>query len=79
MISFDDTPRWVVPTAFLDDPAAVQAQIGSIAPGGGTAIFPALEAAYNDIVDARGEGQAHPAADRRPLVRRRLRPPDRSR
>ena len=30
-------------------PGAAQAQIGSIAPGGGTAIFPALEAAYNDI------------------------------
>jgi hypothetical protein len=50
VISFDDTPRWVVPTAFLEDTAAVQAQIGSIAPGGGTAIFPALETAYNDIV-----------------------------
>jgi Mg-chelatase subunit ChlD/uncharacterized membrane protein len=50
VISFDDTPRWVVPTGFLDDMAAVQSQIGSIAPGGGTAIFPALETAYNDIV-----------------------------
>lgn len=50
VISFDDTPRWVVPTAFLEDPATAQSQIGSIAPGGGTAIFPALEAAYNDIV-----------------------------
>jgi Mg-chelatase subunit ChlD/uncharacterized membrane protein len=49
VLSFDDTPRWVVPTAFLEDAAAAQAQIGSIAPGGGTAIFPALEAAYNDI------------------------------
>jgi uncharacterized membrane protein len=50
VISFDDTPRWVVPTTFLTEPAVVQSQIGSIAPGGGTAIFPALEAAYNDIV-----------------------------
>ena len=50
VISFDDTPRWVVPTNFLEDPSLVQSQIGSIAPGGGTAIFPALEAAYNDIV-----------------------------
>jgi Ca-activated chloride channel family protein len=50
VISFDDTPRWAVPTNFLEDPAAAQAQISSIAPGGGTAIFPALEAAYNDIV-----------------------------
>ena len=49
VISFDDTPRWVVPTNFLEDTATTQAQIGSIAPGGGTAIFPALEAAYNDI------------------------------
>ncbi|MFN8635968.1 MAG: VWA domain-containing protein [Chloroflexota bacterium] len=50
VISFDDTPRWVVPTGFLEDPTAVQSQIGSIAPGGGTAIYPALETAYNDIV-----------------------------
>ena len=50
VISFDDTPRWVVPTGFLEDTAQVQAQIGSIAPGGGTSIFPALETAYNDIV-----------------------------
>lgn len=50
VISFDDTPRWVVPTNFLEDPSLAQSQIGSIAPGGGTSIFPALEAAYNDIV-----------------------------
>ena len=50
VISFDDTPRWVVPTTFVTDNAAIQSQIGSIAPGGGTAIFPALETAYNDIV-----------------------------
>jgi Mg-chelatase subunit ChlD/uncharacterized membrane protein len=50
VISFDDAARWVVPTTFLNDPAQVQSQIGSIAPGGGTAIFPALETAYNDIV-----------------------------
>jgi uncharacterized membrane protein/Mg-chelatase subunit ChlD len=50
VISFDDTPRWVVPTTFMTEPAVVQSQIGSIAPGGGTAIFPALETAYNDIV-----------------------------
>ncbi|MDP8924655.1 MAG: VWA domain-containing protein, partial [Chloroflexota bacterium] len=50
VVSFDDTPRWVVPTQPLDDVGAVQTQIGSISPGGGTAIFPALEAAVNDIV-----------------------------
>jgi len=50
VVSFDDTPRWVVPTQPLTELAAVQAQIGSIAPGGGTAIFPALDAAVADIL-----------------------------
>jgi Ca-activated chloride channel homolog len=50
VLSFDDTARWVVETQFLTEPGTVQAQIGSISPGGGTAIYPALETAYNDIV-----------------------------
>ena len=79
VISFDDTPRWVVPTAFLEDPVAAQAQIGSIAPGGGTAIFPALEAAYNDISTREAKVRHILLLDGRPLLRRRLRPADRSR
>jgi Mg-chelatase subunit ChlD len=50
VISFDDTPRWVIEMQNMTDPAAVQAAIGSISPGGGTAIFPALETAYDALV-----------------------------
>src|SRR5829696_9292988 len=50
VISFDDTPRWVVEMQNMTDPAGVQTSIGSISPGGGTAIHPALEAAYDALV-----------------------------
>lgn len=50
VISFDDTPRWVVEMTNMTDPAAVQTAIGSISPGGGTAIYPALETAYDALV-----------------------------
>lgn len=50
VISFDDTPRWVIDMDFMTDPARVQAGIGSISPGGGTAIYPALETAYDALV-----------------------------
>lgn len=50
VISFDDTPRWVVEMQNVTDLGAVQAAIGSISPGGGTAIYPALETAYDALV-----------------------------
>ena len=50
VISFDDTPRWVVEMQNMTDPAGVQTAIGSISPGGGTAIYPALEGAYDALV-----------------------------
>jgi uncharacterized membrane protein len=51
VLSFDDGSRWVVETQFLTDVQSVQGLIGTINPGGGTAIFPALETAYNDLVN----------------------------
>jgi Mg-chelatase subunit ChlD len=50
VISFDDTPRWVIEMQNMTDPSAVQSGIGGISPGGGTAIFPALETAYDALV-----------------------------
>lgn len=50
VISFDDTPRWVIEMQPMTDPAAVQAAIGSVSPGGGTAIYPALETAYDALI-----------------------------
>ena len=64
VISFDDTPHWVDRRrAFLADPARPRRRSARSRPGGGTAIFPALEAAYNDDPTARGEGPPHLAAD----------------
>jgi Ca-activated chloride channel homolog len=50
VISFDDTPKWVIEMQNLTEPASVQAAIGSISPGGGTAIYPALETAYDALI-----------------------------
>jgi Mg-chelatase subunit ChlD/uncharacterized membrane protein len=50
VISFDDTPKWVIEMQNMTEPASVQAAIGSISPGGGTAIYPALETAYDALV-----------------------------
>ena len=50
VVSFDDTPRWVIEMQNMTDPSAVQTAIGAISPGGGTAIYPALETAYDAIL-----------------------------
>jgi Mg-chelatase subunit ChlD len=50
VISFDDTPRWVIEMQNMTEPATIQAAIGSISPGGGTAIHPAIETAYDALV-----------------------------
>jgi Mg-chelatase subunit ChlD len=49
ILAFDDQNKWVHQPAFLTDPAAVQAAISTLAPGGGTSIYPAVEAAYGAI------------------------------
>ena len=50
VLAFDDTNRWAHEPAFLTDPQAVQVAIGGLNPGGGTAIYPAVEAAFQAIV-----------------------------
>ena len=42
VIAFDDAAKWVVPLRPADDIAAIQRQIGTIRPGGGTAFYTAL-------------------------------------
>ena len=49
VLGFDDASRWISPIATLNDPEAVRGQIRRLAPGGGTAIYPALEQAFNSI------------------------------
>lgn len=50
ILAFDDTNKWLQEPNFLTDPQAVQVLIGGLSPGGGTAIYPAVEAAYFSLV-----------------------------
>ncbi|MHB1127069.1 MAG: VWA domain-containing protein [Bacillota bacterium] len=52
IVIFDTEYKWVVKTAPLKDKQDVQDKIGSIQPGGGTNMFPALEASYESLKDA---------------------------
>ena len=49
VIAFDDAYSRVVPLQNVEDPKDVQSKIYSIPTGGGTSIYPALEAAVKDI------------------------------
>lgn len=49
VIAFDDTYSRVVPFTNVDDPEGIQKEIYRIMDGGGTSIYPALEAAVSDI------------------------------
>ena len=49
ILAFDDTNKWIMQPAFLTDLQHVQSLIGTLAPGGGTSIYPAVEAAYQAI------------------------------
>lgn len=49
IIAFDDTYSRVVPFTNVEDKTAIQNSIYSIGTGGGTSIYPALEAAVKDI------------------------------
>ncbi|MDF2521230.1 MAG: putative rane protein [Clostridia bacterium] len=55
VLTFDDTVYWVVEPKKAADPEAIRDDIGTIRPGGGTSIIPALEEGYNAIskVDAK--------------------------
>jgi Mg-chelatase subunit ChlD len=49
IIAFEDQPRTVVELAPLDNPDQARAHIRQMAPGGGTAIYPALTAAVDTL------------------------------
>lgn len=50
ILAFDDQNHWIYPLQFLTDQAAVDTSISRLQPGGGTAIYPAVQAAYDAIV-----------------------------
>ncbi|NLG25325.1 MAG: VWA domain-containing protein, partial [Clostridiales bacterium] len=52
VIAFDDTAMWVVPMQPVDDVSAIQSKIGTIRPGGGTAYYGALNAAYQALASS---------------------------
>ncbi len=53
VIGFDAEPLRVVRLSVAHERAAVAREVGTLAAGGGTALFPALDAAYNDLAGVR--------------------------
>ncbi|KUO69599.1 MAG: hypothetical protein APF77_08905 [Clostridia bacterium BRH_c25] len=49
VLTFDDTNYWVVTTRKADDAEKIREDIGTIRPGGGTSIIPALQEGYDSI------------------------------
>jgi Mg-chelatase subunit ChlD len=49
LIGFDDRPRWLRDVSELTDEDLARRQIRQMAPSGGTAIYPALEAAFDGL------------------------------
>ena len=43
IVAFEDQPRWVIPPTSATDLSAVEQAIGTMQPGGGTEIYPALK------------------------------------
>ncbi|AEE96728.1 VWA domain-containing protein [Mahella australiensis] len=52
VICFDDAASWVVGMRQADDLAEIQDSIGTIRPGGGTNMYPALDLAYKALEEA---------------------------
>ncbi len=55
VIAFDDQGKWVVPLAKVADAAAMQEQIGTIRPGGGTAFYTPLAMALDALTGAEAQ------------------------
>ncbi len=49
VIAFEETPRWALEISDVTDMGRVQQEIGSMTPGGGTNIYPALDEAYRAL------------------------------
>lgn len=55
VLAFDDTFDWAVPLTEVTDADAIAEQIGRIAAGGGTSIYPALDEAVNALTESDAE------------------------
>ncbi len=54
VIAFDDATEIVVPLTTVGDPAGIARRIRSIGPGGGTNLFPAIQAAAAELAKSPG-------------------------
>ena len=55
VICFDDAGKWVVPLSYVTDVAAMQEQVATIRPGGGTAFYSPLMMAYEALKTASAQ------------------------
>ena len=49
VIAFDDAGKWVIPLSYVTDVTAMQEQVATIRPGGGTAFYSPLVMAYEAL------------------------------
>ncbi|MBL9093385.1 MAG: VWA domain-containing protein [Planctomycetaceae bacterium] len=54
VVAFDSSPHWIVPLAPIDSLTRVLRQIGGISAGGGTDMKPALDEAYEALLNSKG-------------------------
>ena len=55
VIAFDDEGKWVIPLSYVTDVAAMQEQVATIRPGGGTAFYTPLLMAYESLKMAKAQ------------------------
>ncbi|MCR5565215.1 MAG: VWA domain-containing protein [Clostridiales bacterium] len=55
VIAFDDAGKWVIPVSYVTDVSAMQEQVATIRPGGGTAFYTPLVMAYEALKMAKAQ------------------------
>ena len=55
VIAFDDAGKWVIPLSNVENVSAMQEQVATIRPGGGTAFFTPLTMAYEALRSAKAQ------------------------
>ena len=53
VIAFDHSYQWIVPIISAKDKEKIEKEVAKIQPGGGTAMYPPLEAAYQSLRDIK--------------------------
>lgn len=55
VVTFSDLPRWSVPVTEADQVEAVRARLGELAVYGGTSVYPALQLAYEALIEEEAQ------------------------